>query len=90
VNMELNEHVEPGQAGGGKEKHASTPVSQIGNALDFMNVVMQVGSNPEVEIPKPPGWTNCEENFPEAKVTITETFAFGKEERTKASPLEIL
>ena len=32
VNMELNEHAEPGQAGAGKERNAAAPVSLIGDA----------------------------------------------------------
>ena len=88
--MEVNEIAEPGQAGVGKERNAATPVSLIGDAWDFMNMGIEVKSNPEVELPQPPGWANCEEHGSDGEVTFTETVALSKEERSKASPLEML
>ena len=62
----------------------------IGGAWDFMNMGMEVKSNPEVEIPQPLGWANCEEHGSDRNMTITETVAFNKEERPEALPLAIL
>ena len=60
MNMKLNDHAEPGQADVGKDRIAATPVSQIWDEWNFMNVKIHVGSSPEVEIPQPQGWVNCE------------------------------
>ena len=90
MNMEWNEHVEPGKADVGKEQNAATPVSLIGGAWDFMNMGIEVRSNLEVEIPKPPDWATCEEHGSEDEVTVTEMDAFGEGERPEASPLEVL
>ena len=55
MNIKLDEHAEPGQAGVKKARNAATPVSQIEDAWDFMKMGTEVGSNPEVEIPQPTG-----------------------------------
>jgi hypothetical protein len=52
--MKLNEHPEPEQASIGKDQNATTPVSQIGDTMSFMNTGKQVGSNPEVGLDTPP------------------------------------
>jgi hypothetical protein len=63
MNMELDEMLQ--------QDNTTTNVSQVGDAWDFMNIGMQVGSNPEVEMRQPPGWTNCGDTGSEGKLTIT-------------------
>ena len=62
VNMQLDENVEPGQAGAGQERNATAPVSQFGDTWDFMNMGTEVDPNPEVKLPQPPSWKNCQQN----------------------------
>ena len=90
MNVELNEHAEPGQAGPGKERNAAVPVSLIGDAWDFMNIGIEVKSTPEVELPRLLGWANHEEHGPEAEITITDSVPYNKEKKTEVSPLEKL
>ena len=58
--MQLDENVEPGQAGAGQERNATAPVSQFGDTWDFMNMGTEVDPNPEVELPQPPSWKNSQ------------------------------
>ena len=90
MNMELNKHAEPRQTSVGKKENASAPMSLIGDAWNFMNIGIEIESTPEVELPQPPCWANCEEHDSDGEVTVTEKVALSKEDRSKASPLEML
>ena len=68
VNMDLNEHAEPGQTCAGKEQHAAAHVSPIGEAWDFMNMGAEIEPNLEDELPQPPCWEHCQQNRPEGCV----------------------
>jgi hypothetical protein len=87
VDMKLNDHTEPEQAGVGKEQNVTTPVSLIGDTQDFMNVGIELEGTSEVELPHHPDWSNHEEQGPEAEVTIADTVDYSKEERAEVSPL---
>ena len=90
MKMELGEHAEPEQTGVGKDQNAATHVILIGDAWDFMNMGIEVGSNPEVEISRPPSWTNYEEHCSEGGVIVVETIASGREDRSEVLPLYML
>ena len=59
---------------------------QIEDVCNFMNVGMQIRFNPVVDIPEPMGWINYKENNIEAKLAVTETVSFSREEKTVISP----
>jgi hypothetical protein len=63
--------------------------ASTGDIWGFMNTSIEIRSTPEVELSQTPNWANCEEYTTESGVTFTQRVAFGKEERPKASPVEI-